>query len=472
MSTILRRDMLHGTLAAGLSTITKAPSQGQPNIVIIISDQFRGDAIGALGRNPMGLTPNLDAMAKRGTLFRTAICNQPVCAPTRASIFTGQYPERHGVWKNGVALRPDATTIATALREVGYSANYIGKWHLGESKDDDATLSAGPVDAAHRGGFLNLWEAANLLEFTSHPYEGDLFDGDNQPIHFSGIYRAEFLTERARRFLERAKQPFLLVISYLEVHHQNDIDAFVPPKEYQGKYRNPFVPGDLQPLPGSWQEQLGDYFGCVRKVDDEVGKVLGLLKENGFEDNTIVAFLSDHGCHFKTRNTEYKRSPHESSIHVPLIIQGPQFNRGRQVSELVSHVDIVPTLLEAVGVPVPAVMQGRSFLPLVEQRAPTWRDEVYVTLSEFMTARVLRTPEWTYAVAEPKSEGWTPKPAAEEYFEYMLHNLAADPFQHVNLAGHAQTKAVAEELRERLAARIQEASGIRPRIRPCQYPYV
>ena len=102
----------------------------RPNIMLIISDQFRWDNVGALGLNPMNLTPNLDRMAGRGVVFRSAFANQPVCAPARASIFTGQYPSRHGVWQNGPGLAEDATTLATTLRGAGYSANYIGKWHL------------------------------------------------------------------------------------------------------------------------------------------------------------------------------------------------------------------------------------------------------------------------------------------------------------------------------------------------------
>jgi len=423
--------------------------------------------IGAAGLNPMGLTPNLDRMAQRGTMFRSAVCSQPVCAPTRGTIFTGQYPERHGVWKNAEAIKPDAKTLATACRDAGYTANYIGKWHLGLGGPNNS----GPVPAQYRGGFLDLWEGANALELTSHPYEGDLFDSDNKPIHFSGIYRTDFMTQRAQSFLKSARDPFLLVLSYLEVHHQNDIDAFVPPKELAGKYRDGFVPQDLRPLPGSWMHQLGDYYGCVAKMDETVGSILKSLEDNHLADNTIVLFTSDHGCHFKTRNPEYKRSPHESSIHVPLIVQGPGFNRSLTVPEIVSHVDITPSLLTAAGVSVPNTMQGHSFLPLLDRNTSNWRNEAYITMSENMTGRILRTPEWTYAVAAPKKAGWKPVPWSTEYNEYMLYNLAADPFQHVNLAGRAETREIAGHLKERLLTRIEEASGMKPAIGPTLYPY-
>ncbi|SPF54133.1 Sulfatase [Candidatus Sulfopaludibacter sp. SbA4] len=463
-----RRELLAAMPASAAALAQTADAGRRPNIIIVISDQFRWDCVGAMGLNPMNLTPNLDRMAGRGVLFQSAICNQPVCAPARGSMFTGQYPTRHGVWKNGLGLAENATTLATILRQQGYSANYIGKWHLAPG---GGAAAAGPVAAADRGGFLDLWEAANALELTSHAYEGDLFDNDGKPIHFSGQYRTDFMTGRAQRFLRSARQPFLLTLSYLEVHHQNDTDTFDPPKEYAKRFVNSFVPQDLRPLPGSWPSQLPDYYGCVAKMDDTIGTIRRTLAETGLEQNTILAFLSDHACHFKTRNSEYKRSPHESSIHIPLIIEGPGFNRGLRIPELVSQVDLTPTLLTAVGLPVPASMQGRSFLPLLDRRTEGWRDEVFFEMSEFVTGRGLRTPQYTYAVMAPKQPGWRAVPAADRYAEYMLYDLAADPYQQVNLAGRVPYQRVAEELRARLIARNQEATGAAAQVDPCWFPY-
>jgi arylsulfatase A-like enzyme len=440
----------------------------RPNIILIISDQFRADCLGSLGLNPMNLTPNLDRMAARGALFQSAFCNQPVCAPARGSMFTGQYPSRHGVWKNGIGLPENANTLAKTLRQQGYSANYIGKWHLAPN---EGTSGRGAVDPAHRGGFDDLWEGANALEWTSHAYEGELYDNDGKPIRFSGQYRTDFMTERAQRFLRSAKSPFLLTLSYLEVHHQNDSDTFDPPKEFAKRYPNPFIPQDLRPRPGSWPSQLADYFACVAKMDETVGTIRKTLADTGLDQNTILVFLSDHSCHFKTRNNEYKRSPHESSIHIPLIIEGPGFNRSVRVPELVSQVDLAPTLLEAAGVAVPASMQGHSVLPLVERRTEGWRNEVYFEMSEFVTGRGLRTPQYTYAVAAPKRPDWKAVPSAAEYVEYILYDLAADPYQHVNMAGRAEYRTIAEGLRRRLLERIREASGDTPSTQPSWFPY-
>ncbi len=458
-------------LAAGSAQTGTAGGQ-RPNIIILISDQFRWDCIGAMGLNPMNLTPNIDAMAGRGVLFRNAISAQPVCAPARGSIFTGQYPSRHGVWHNGIGLNPEAHTLAKSLRQTGYSANYIGKWHLaGNNGDPNGREATGPVAPEYRGGFLDLWQASNVLEFTSHAYEGDLFDNDGKPLHYSGVYRTDFMTGLAQRFLRSAKSPFLLTLSYLEVHHQNDIDQFVPPKEFEKRYSNPFVPQDLRPLPGSWPSQLSDYFGCVAKMDETVGTIRKTLVETGLDKNTIFAFVSDHGCHFKTRNTEYKRSPQESSIHIPLVIEGPGFNRSMQISELVSQVDLSPSLLSAAGAAIPDSMQGHSFLPLLDRHTGNWRNEAYFEMSEFMTGRGLRTPQYTYAAAVPKRPDWKAANGSSNYVEYMMYDLYADPFQHVNLAGNRHVAEVSGTLRQRLAERIFEADGTRATIEPAVFPY-
>jgi arylsulfatase A-like enzyme len=485
-SPVTRREFIKGSaVAAALPALgveanarnaeAGAPDKKSPNIIIVISDQFRWDALGAYGLNSMGLTPNLDSVARRGTLFRSHIANQPVCAPSRANLFTGQYQNQNGVWRNSRGLAPGAVTLATTLRQAGYTTNYIGKWHLARPSDHRGA-PYGPVPPDQRGGFDDLWEAANSLEGTSHPYEGDLYDGDGKPIHFAGTYRVDFLAQRAVRFLREARhQPFLLVVSQLEPHFQNDCDCFVGPKGYADRYANPFVPGDLKFFPGDWPKQLPDYYGCVASIDESVGTILGTLRELGMEDNTIFVLLSDHGCHFRTRNDEYKRSPHESSIHIPLVIQGPGFDRALTVPELTSQIDVAPTLLQAAGLPIPPSMQGRSILPLLDRKVEGWPDEVYVQISEAQTGRALRTPQWTYAVVDPHSDRES-APASNHYEEYQVYNNFDDPHQLVNLAGRRDKPALLHylgglsiqdaraHLRERLLARMVEAGEPRAEI--------
>lgn len=189
---VSRRDFLRqSSIATAVPLIAGGqPAATRPNVILIISDQFRWDCLGANGRTPLNLTPNLDVMAREGTNFANAITNQPVCAPSRACLFTGQYATKHGVWQNGIALPTDAMTIAKAFRATGYTANYIGKWHLAsEVHNDRSTL--GPVPPQYRGGFDDFWEGCNLLEWTSHPYEGSIWDGAGREIRFENRYRVE-----------------------------------------------------------------------------------------------------------------------------------------------------------------------------------------------------------------------------------------------------------------------------------------
>ena len=186
---------------------------------------------------------------------------------------------------------------------------------------------------------------------------------------------------------EKPRTPFFLVVSYLEPHFQNDCNCFVAPNGYADRYRNSFVPEDLKFFPGDWASQLPDYYGCIARVDENVGKLRTEIAKREHSENTILAFVSDHGCHFRTRNPEYKRSGHEASIHIPMIMAGPGFNRSLSVKQLVSQIDVAPTLLDACGITPPSSFQGRSALPLLGPHSDKWQNEVFVQISESMTGR-------------------------------------------------------------------------------------
>ncbi|MBI3973536.1 MAG: sulfatase-like hydrolase/transferase [Chloroflexi bacterium] len=429
----------------------------RPNVLLIFADQQRWDTLGVNG-SPMELMPNLDRLAREGTRFLLPITSQPVCAPARAYLLTGQYATTHGVWRNGLGLTGHERTLASSFGEAGYQTGYIGKWHLAPKE-----CGPGPVPPVHRGGFAGLWEAANVLEFTSQPFETVLYDANDDEIRPPG-YRVDAMTDRAIDFLRRARrEPFFLMISYLEPHHQNDVDRYVAPEGYEARYANPFVPPDLRPLPGNWGAQLPGYYGCIKSLDENVGRLLATLEEQGLAEDTIVVYTADHGCHFRTRNQEYKRSAHDSSLRVPLVIWGPGFNRRQIVPEPVGLVDIAPTLLKVAGVAIPETMQGRSMLPLIAREAREWPEEVFVQISESMTGRALRTERWTYCSMSP--ERGARAAGSDVYVESHLYDNFADPHQHVNLVGRSQYKDVANHLRERLRARIIAAGEPEPVIR-------
>jgi arylsulfatase A-like enzyme len=439
-------------------------SADRPNVLVVFTDQQRWDTVGAYG-SPLDITPNLDAAAEEGTVLEQAITSQPVCGPTRACLQTGQYATECGVFTNGCSLPDVDHLIARQFNEAGYETGYVGKWHL--AGDDDRL---GPVDPADRGGYEDYWKAADVLEHTSHPYEGSVYDEDGEESYFDG-YRVDALTDMAVEFIEGDRDaPFFCVLSHLEPHHQNDMNRYVAPEGYAYDHRNPWVPEDLEDRPGDWYEELPDYYGIVERIDETYGRLLDTLEAQGELENTVVLFVSDHGSHFRTRNAEYKRSCHESSVRVPAVLRGPGFEGGNRVEEPVSLVDLPATLLDAAGIDVPAAMSGESVAPLVAGETEDWKDEVFIQpISGEEVGRALRTDRWKYSVYAPDADaGETPQP--DQYVERYLYDLHADPHEEVNLVGRDDYRAVADRLRERLRERVVAVEGEPVAIERAAYP--
>jgi arylsulfatase A-like enzyme len=427
------------------------------NVLVFFTDQQRFDTTGVHG-NPHGLTPHFDRMAREGVHVERSFTCQPVCAPSRAALQTGRYPTTTGCFRNGIPIPVGEPTLAHRFAAAGYETAYMGKWHLA---DDDV---AGPVRPEQRGGY-ERWLTANLLEFTSDAYETTLYDERGEPHDLPG-YRADALTDAAIAYLRQERdRPFFLFLSYLEPHHQNSRDDYPAPHGYAERYADPWLPGDLAALDGNAREHLAGYYGMVRRVDECLGRIRDALADVGLADDTVVLYTSDHGCHFKTRNGEYKRSCHDASVRVPTALAGPGFGTGRPVSRLVSSIDLPPTLLDAAGLPVPDEMDGRSLLPVVRGEPDPRPDDVFVQISESQVGRALRTPRWKYAVQAPGADGWT-VPAADRYVESHLYDLDADPHELHNLVDSPAHREVRAELRARLVERIVEAGEARPVIEP------
>jgi arylsulfatase A-like enzyme len=433
----------------------------RPNVVFILSDQQRWDTVGAYGC-PIDLTPNLDAMARRGVRFGHAFTCQPVCAPARGCLQTGKYATAHGVYRNGIPLPESERTLAHMFKAAGYDVGYTGKWHLAQSGD-------GPVPPERRGGYVDHWIASDLLEFTSHPNEGRMFGADMQPVELKG-YRVDATTDLALDFVRRPREnPFYLFISYLEPHHQNDWNRFVAPEGYAERYQNAPIPEDLRERPGDWPSQWPDYLGCCASIDENVGRIFDELEKIGQADNTIVFYTSDHGCHFRTRNAEYKRSCHEASIHVPALVCGPGIPANRTVQEMVSLVDFPATLLAAAGLPVPDSMQGQSTRRLWEGDSEGWPEEAFFQISEAEVGRGIRSRRWKYSVYAPDKDS-RHDAGSDVYQERYLYNLDADPHERINLIGRPDHAEIAAALRERLIERMIAAGEARPEIVPAPYP--
>ena len=297
--------------------------------------------------------------------------------------------------------------------------------------------------------------AADVLEFTSHGYNGYVYNADNERVPFMG-YRADCINNFAIDFLHGRKEqtePFFLFISQIEPHHQNDRRRYEGPDGSRAQFADFQPPGDLAACSracaqgtdvSNWRENYPDYLGCCHSLDYNVGRLVDTLKEQGMWENTILVYTADHGSHFLTRGreAEYKRTCHDASIHIPLIITGPGFKGGNVVENVVSLLDVPATLLACAGIERPEGFRGRDLRVLTDEQTPDWDETAFLQISESRVGRAIRTPEYTYAVRAP-GDGYRVF-ASDVYYEEFFYVLKEDPYQQNNLAADpawAQTRA-------------------------------
>jgi arylsulfatase A-like enzyme len=341
-------------------------SDRKPNVIFFFTDQQRWDTSSLYG-NPMDLTPNYDRMAMEGTHCYNAFTPQPVCLPARVVLQTGQYASRFQVYSNSGELPADEPTLGHWFRDAGYDTAYIGKWHMMHDE---------PVPPERRTGY-DFWLGSNILEFTSDDYRFETYDGNGNKVSLPG-YRVDAQTDAAIRYVnDHQEKPFFMFLSFLDPHFQNHRDDYPAPMGYEERYQDAWMPPDLRTLGGTAARHLPGYYGTVKRIDEALGRLRDALFSLGMLENTIIVYTSDHGCHFKTRNGEYKRSCHDSSTRIPMAFSGPSFQSGGRLQELISLVDIPPTLLDACGIEVPRSMQGHSVLPLTRGQCSDWPEEMY-----------------------------------------------------------------------------------------------
>lgn len=470
-----RRKFLGSVATAMVSTASLARADGRgaevpsspPNIVFFFSDQQRWDSVDCYG-SPIfpGLTPNLDRMAREGVRFERAFTPQPVCGPARSCIQTGRYATETGCFRNGIPLPPGERTIAHCLSDAGYEVGYIGKWHLASDTRTDSDFFDAPVPPELRGGWRDYWLASDVLEFTSHSYDGHMYDADMRRVEFPpDRYRADCLTDYALEYLgsRDRERPFFLMVSYIEPHHQNDHKHFEGPRGSKERYRDYHAPGDLPPGKGDWEAEMPDYLGCIASLDENLGRVRAELARLGMAENTLLVYATDHGCHFHTREGEYKRTCHEAAIRIPMLAVGPGFEGGRVVHEMVDLLDLPPTFVTAGGATPPGTMRGRPLQELMGRKRPDgWREDHFLQTSEAQTGRALRTDRWKYSV---RADRHVDAGGADEYTEEFLYDLPADPHELTNLVREPELASVRAELARRLMARMAAADETRPTIR-------
>lgn len=447
----------------------------KPNIIFYFTDQQRWDTIGAYGQ-PLDVTPNLDRLAREGVLFEEAYTPQPVCGPCRAVFQTGLYATQTGCFRNNIALPLDVKTVANYFEENNYATAYIGKWHLasdGELESQptiDYTTSAIPIE--RRGGYTGFWRASDVLEFTSHGYDGYVFDEQNQKREFKG-YRVDCITDYALEFLDQHQddKPFFMTISHIEPHHQNDRNRYEGPLGSKERFRDFVLPGDLKALGGNAQEEYADYLGCCKSLDDNLGRLIETLKDKGIYDNTIIIFASDHGSHFKTRNQDnhlngfddYKRTCHSSALHVPLIICGPGYRGGKRVKELVSTASLPKTFLAMAGIDVGQAMIGENLKKVVEGQINGRPNRIFAQISESRIGRTLRTKDYLFSVYAPNKNGGEAG-GSLIYRGDFLYDLNSDPYELNNLIHDPAYGAIRRNLADQLVDEMLKAGEKRPEI--------
>jgi arylsulfatase A-like enzyme len=419
-----------GVLVLGaLVPVRARPSQTgtRPNVLFLFADDQRADTIAAHG-NPHIRTPTLDRLAQTGFSFRRNYVfganNAAVCVPSRAMLMSGK------TW-----FRIDAATLAgerllpEILAEHGYTTFGTGKWHNGQ---------ASWLRAFQQGRTVMF---GGMSDHTKVPVRDRAADGTLAAERTGDRFSSEMFADSAIQFLQShdRTRPFFTYVAFTAPH-----DPRQPPQRYRDMYYR-----DLPPLPGNFlpqlsfdngmmrnlrdedlgawprtesmiRDQLAEYYGLVTHMDAQIARVLDALRQSGQADNTIVIFAADNGLALGSHGLLGKQSVFEHSMQTPLIVSGPGIPQGGSTTAFTYLLDLFPTILDAVGVPAPADLDGHSLRPLWEGRATRVRDSVFLPFMRLQ--RAVRDEQWKL-IAYP-AIGYR-----------QLFDLETDPLETTNVIG-------------------------------------
>ncbi len=430
-------------LAAPLAALQTA--RRRPNIIVLLADDQRWDSLGCAG-NPIVRTPNIDRLAAGGVRFTNHFVTTAICVTSRASIFSGQYASRHGIWKFSDQFTPAAfaQTYPALLRTAGYRTAFVGKYGL-----DGPPLPAAEFD--YWRGFAG---------------QGSYFPKGEPGPHLTtvmGDQAAEFLTATP------AERPFFLQVSFKAPHVQDDDprqflidpedaalyrDAAIPvPKTADPRYIA-MLPTEVQrsegrrrwavrfATPGLYRESVRNYYRLITGIDRQVGRLTSILRERGLHRDTIVVYTSDNGFYLSEHGLAGKWFMHEESIRVPLIVSGGPARAATTRGEMTLNIDLAPTLLRLAGLEPPAAMQGADLTPLLEARPVPWRKEWFYE-HRFANPWIpktegIRTERWKY------TRYLDTQPEFEELFD-----LKSDPLEETNLAAGGSHRETLEGFRSK-----------------------
>jgi arylsulfatase A-like enzyme len=425
-----------------------------PNIVFILADDMRPDALGILG-HPVVKTPHLDALAKEGTLFTRAMVGYPICHVSRAEMFTGCCAFRTGVQYRGKAIDPSLALWSDTLRRGGYHTWFSGKWHNdGQPKQRGFELTASLYSSggSKPGHELPDYAGRPATGYTGWAFKTD--DGVVEQERDTGLTpdTDRFITDGAISLIRRKPSgPFFLQVSMTGPHdprlwprgyeHRYDPATIPLPKNFAPQH--PFDHGNaggrdevLLKLPRDPDEvraELAAYYAVITSLDEQVGRIITALREAQAWNNTILIFTSDHGLALGSHGLTGKQNMYEHTVGVPLLMHGPGIAKGQRISAQCYLRDLFPTTCDFAGIAIPLSVESHSLAPLLRGESRAIYDQVVSCFTD--TQRMLRDEKFKLI--------WYPKLNRYQLFNIVedadeVHDLIADQSQAARIASMKQ----------------------------------
>lgn len=468
-----------GLIAGGVGDST---AEARPNILFVLCDDLRWDCLGCAGHQYL-TTPHIDRLAKEGVFFQNAFCTTSLCSPSRASILSGLYAHAHGVTNNFTEYPKDLASFPKLLQMSGYETAYIGKWHMGEDNDEK------------RPGFHY---------FATHKGQGKYYDTefniDGKRRDVIPGYYTNVVTDLALKWLREQQLhsthgiPWVMMLGHKAPHsfyfpeekYQHAFDSIevkYPDSAFTLDDKPKWIKDRLSTWHGiygplfEWRKKFPDdrpeavkdfaamtraYWGTILSVDDSIGRLIAWLETSRQLDNTIIVFMGDNGLLNGEHGMVDKRTMHEPSIRIPLIVRYPGLTKPdapKKIAQQVLTVDMAPSLLDLCGVKAPEKLHGRSWKKLVQEGSdPAWRKSFlyhYNYEKQFPytpNVRGVRTDEWKY-IHYPHGDGSPDKHLAE------LYDLKSDPEECHNLIAKPEQAGRVKELQSELN-RVMKEVGI------------
>jgi len=473
---VSRRGFLRGLCAGSLalagcgSQMTGTRGAGKrPNVILVMTDDQGYGDLGATGNNLIR-TPNIDAMARRsGSMENFYVC--PVCAPTRACLMTGRYNYRTRVvdtWVGRAMMEPEETTIAEILRDAGYETGIFGKWHLGDNYPMRPMDQGFTESLVHRGG--GIGQPADPPGGEGKYTDPILMD-NGQPKQFKG-YCTDVYFGRAMSWMSKCAAQSKSFFAYIPTNAPHGPFDDVPEDLYE-KYKamdlsNRNFPQETgHKLPDDDDpDKRARIFAMITNVDDNMGKLFAKLGQLGITENTIVIFMVDNGPNGRRYVAGFKGMKghvHEGGIRSPFFLQWPAVVReGTSSDRIAAHIDVLPTILEACGVPKPKDLKldGRSILPLLQGKKIAWRDRTIYIQSHRGDVPVL------YHHFAARNQRWKLLHGSgfgRENFDgepkFELYDMAADPLEQNDLASRRSD--IVKAMRKQYEAWFADVSSTR-----------